>query len=126
MFEEADLIYCYSRADALRDGVLIDVSATAKETGSRFPVALTRAVWERYVAVPNGVTCQDEEGRLWDVLWMLRLAIARSNGGSEVHFALHVRNDNRDGSPPLIKLKAICGPGDDGEPVLTVLLPEED
>jgi hypothetical protein len=30
MFEDADLIHRYSRADAIRDGVLIDVSATAK------------------------------------------------------------------------------------------------
>jgi hypothetical protein len=126
MFEDADLIHSYSRADALRDGVLIDVSETAREAGIRWPVALSSAAWERCVSVPPGVVCQDETGRLWDVLWMLRLAIARSDGGSEVRFALHVRNDNRDGAPPLVKLKAICGPGDDGEPVLTVLLPEED
>ena len=25
-----------------------------------------------------------------------------------------------------VQLKAICGPGDDGEPVLTVLTPDED
>ena len=68
MFEEADLIHRYSRADALRDGVLIDVSATAKEVGFRYPVALTRAAWQRCVAVPPGVVCQDEAGRLWDVL----------------------------------------------------------
>ncbi len=43
MFEEADLVHRYTRADALRDGVLIDLSATAKETGIRYPVALTRA-----------------------------------------------------------------------------------
>jgi hypothetical protein len=126
MFEEADLIHRYSRADGLRDGVLIDVSTTAKEAGFRFSVALTRAVWERCVVVPNGVTCQDETGRLWDILWMLRLAIARNHCGSELRFSLHVRNDNRDGTPPLVKLKAICGPGDDAEPVLTVLLPDED
>jgi hypothetical protein len=69
MFEEADLIHSYTRADALRDGVLIDVSPTAREAGIRYPVAVTRAVWERCVAVPPGVTCQDEAGRLWDVLW---------------------------------------------------------
>lgn len=126
MFEEADLIHRYNRADAIRDGVLIDVSETAGEAGFRFPVALTRAVWEQCVSVPPGVVCQDETGRLWDVLWMLRLAITRSDGGSELRFALHVRNDNRDGIPPLVKLKAICGPGDDAEPVLTVMLPEED
>ena len=67
MFENADLIHRYSRADALRDGVFVDVSATAREAGIRFPVALTRAVWERCVSVPPGVLCQDEAGRLWDV-----------------------------------------------------------
>ena len=29
-------------------------------------------------------------------------------------------------SPPLVRLKAICGPGDAGEPVISVLLPNED
>src|SRR5262249_13824446 len=111
--------------DAIRDGVLIDVSATAKEAGFRFPVALTRAVWERCVAVPPGVECQDEAGRLWDVLWLLRCAISRSADGSEVPFALHVRNDNRAPPPPLVRLKAQCGPGDQGEPVVTVMMPEE-
>jgi hypothetical protein len=37
MFDESDLIHSYTRADALRDGVLIDVSATAKEAGFRYP-----------------------------------------------------------------------------------------
>jgi hypothetical protein len=35
-----------------------------------------------------------------------------------VAFALHVRNDNRDGTPPQVRLKAVSGPGDDGEPVV--------
>jgi hypothetical protein len=54
MFENADLIHRYSRDDALRDGVLSDVSATAREAGFRWPVALTRTVWERCVRVPPG------------------------------------------------------------------------
>jgi hypothetical protein len=68
MFEEADLIHRYSRADALADGVLIDVSAVAWEAGFKVPVALTAAAWTKCVAVPPGVACQDEAGRLWDVL----------------------------------------------------------
>jgi hypothetical protein len=68
MFEDAHLVHRYTRADALRDGVLIDVSPTAREAGIRYPVALTRAAWERCVAVPPGVACQDEAGRLWDVV----------------------------------------------------------
>jgi hypothetical protein len=57
----------YTRADAIRDCVLIDVSPVAREVGLRYPVAFTRAVWERCIAVPPGVLCQDESGRLWDV-----------------------------------------------------------
>jgi hypothetical protein len=126
MFDDAEVIHAYTRADAIRDGVLIDVSATAREAGFRWPVALTCAAWERCVAVPPGVACQDESGRLWDVLWLLRGAAARSDGGRVLPFALHVRNDNREGTPPLVRLKAVSGPGDDGEPVITVMLPDED
>jgi hypothetical protein len=74
MFENFEMIHRYSRADAIRDGVLIDVSATAREAGIPWPVALTRVAWERCVAVPPDVECQDEAGRLWDVLRMLTLA----------------------------------------------------
>jgi hypothetical protein len=108
MFENFEMIHRYSRADAIRDGVLIDVSATAREAGIRWPVALSRAVWERCVRVPDGVVCQDEAGRLWDVLWMLLLA-ARRCEGAEVRFGVHVRNDNREGVPPLVRLKALAG-----------------
>jgi hypothetical protein len=126
MFDERDLIHSYSRAQAIEDGVLIDVSETAREAGIRYPVALTRAAWARCVAVPPGVACQDEAGRLWDVVYLLRCAIGRCGGGPEVRFAVHVRNDNRERTPPLVQLRAVCGPGDDGEPVVTVMLPGED
>jgi hypothetical protein len=126
MFEEADLVHRYSRAQATEDGVLIDVSAVAREAGIRYPVALTSAAWARCVAVPPGVECQDEAGRLWDVLFLLRLAIGRSDGGSVVRFGVHVRDSNREGTPPLVRLKAVCGPGDQGEPVITVMVPDED
>jgi hypothetical protein len=126
MFEEADLIYRYSRAQAIEDGALIDVSTVAREAGISYPVALTSAAWGRCVTVPPGVECQDEAGRLWDVLWLLRLAIGRSDGGPEVRFGVHVRNDNRERTPPLVRLKAVCGPGDQGEPVITVMPPDED
>jgi hypothetical protein len=126
MFDHADVVHRYSRADALRDGVLIDVSAVAREASIRYPVALTRAVWERCVAVPPGVICQDQAGRLWDVLFLLRLAISRGGSGPGVRFGVHVRNDNRDRLPPLVRLKALCGPGDQAEPVVTVMLLNED
>ena len=128
-WDDAEVIYAYTRAQALEDGVLVDVSETAREAGIKFPVALTRAVWVNYVEVPEGVVAQDEGSRLWDILWMLRCQIRRSQGDT-LHFQLYVRNYNlsTDGLTrrDLVALKAICGPGDSGEPVVTVMLPDED
>lgn len=121
------LIYSYTRAQALADGVQVDVTTTAREAGITFPVFLTRAVFDRYVTVPPGVTAQDAAGRLWDIVWMLRFAILRARPGTErVPVALYVRNDNR--KARLVKLVATCGPLDldDPRPAITVMLPDED
>lgn len=125
LFEQFEVISVYSRKQAIEDGTLIDVSATAREAGIRFPTALTSAVWHQYVRVPEGVEAQDETGRLWDIVWMLRCAIIGGNGAREsIRFPVLVRNDNR--RPRRVTLKAVCGPGDDAEPVITVMLPDED
>ena len=126
-FAGAEVLYAYTRKQALADGVQIDVSEMAREAGLKFPVYLTRAVWENYVRVPDGVRCQDEKGRLWDIVWMLRCAARRTNG-PQMRFQLHVRNDNRDRTPPLVTLKAVCGPRDidDPAPAITIMLPDED
>ena len=121
------VIYSYTRAQAVADGIQIEVSKTAREAGIMFPVFLTRTVFDAYVAVPPGVTAQDEAGRLWDIVWMLRFAIMRSRPGHPyLPFALYVRNDNR--AAKLVKLVATCGPLDidDEQPSITVLMPDED
>lgn len=121
------VIYSYTRKQALADGVQVEVTSTAKEAGITFPVFLTRAVFDAYVAVPTGVTGQDEAGRLWDVVWMLRFAILRSSKADErIPVALYVRNDS--GPARLVKLIAQCGPldVDDPLPAITVMLPDED
>ena len=122
-----EVIHSYTRAQAIEDGVLVDVTALAKEAGWRTPVALTRSVWECYVKVPPGVIGQDETGRLWDIVWMCRIQARRLGAeDSEMLFKLHVRNNNLEGTSVLVTLKAHCGPGDDGKPVVTILLPDED
>ena len=122
-----EVIYSYSRSQAVADGVQIEVSKTAQEAGIRFPVFLTRAVYDAYVTVPPEVSCQDEAGRLWDILTMTRFAILRSRPGCDhLPVALYVRNDNR--RPRLVRLTAACGPLDidDPQPAITVMLPDED
>ena len=45
-FAGAEVIYACTRKDALNDGLQIDVSSVAREAGLKFPVYLTRAMWE--------------------------------------------------------------------------------
>lgn len=54
---------------------------------------------------------------------MLHFAIRTGDGGGELRYRLHVRNDDRESDPPLVELKAVCEPDDDGSPCLTVTLP---
>ena len=121
------VIYAYTRSQAVADGFQVEVTKTAAEAGIRFPIFLTRTVYDHFVTVPPGVTGQDEAGRLWDILWMLRFAILRARPGVErLPVALYVRNDNR--RSRLVKLIATCGPLDldDPQPAITVMLPDED
>jgi hypothetical protein len=126
MNDDFELIFKYTRADAIRDGLLVDVSTVAKEAGINLPVAATAAVFHNYIRVPAGVTAQDEAGRLWDLVWMMRFAVTRhpETAGDTLLFTLFVRND--DTGPKPVKLKAIVHPGDSGEAVITVLTPDED
>ena len=116
-----DTISSYSRQQALDDGYLIDVSKSAKEAGIRFPVAMTRAVFDKYVAVPEELEgIQDESGRLWDIVWMLTHAIRSTHSDTdEMRFRLNVQNHKN--GPTLVTLKSLCGPGDDCNPVITVI-----
>jgi hypothetical protein len=53
----------------------------------------------------------------------VRASDAGGGDGTEVRFGVHVRNDNSEGTPRLVQRKAVWGPGDQGEPVVTVMLP---
>ena len=127
-----EVIYSYTRAQAIEDGVLIDATEMAKEAGFNWPVALTAAAWSDCVAWSGAdndrQTYQDQSGRLWDVLFMASYAI-RSAKNSDQHLLFELQRVARDGcstKSQRLTLKLILGPGDDGEPVITIMLPEED
>ncbi len=122
---EFNVIHTYTRKQAIEDGVLVDVSVTAKEAGINFPVAVTSAVWDLYVVPSEKLEgCgQSVSGRLWDLLWMFRMNALKANSDllffSCIFLSEHeVREE--------VKLKALCGPGDNCEPVITIMLPMED
>jgi Family of unknown function (DUF6573) len=126
-FEGASIIYSYSRKQAIEDGVLIDLSEWSRETGFSIPVACTAAVWNQYVEPPESSRAagQSERGRAHDLLWMLYVAIKKQPGAAEL-LMFEVIFLDAAGKQETVKLKAICGPGDNAEPVLTVMKVDED
>ena len=131
-WDDAEVIHVYTRKQAVEDGVLVDVSEVAREAGFVVPVAVTAGVWALVEPSPGEVEYgQDAQGRLWDVLTMARFAIRAKRDGEEgpellftVLFQMR-RHGERTGIRNK-ELKLHSGPGDDGEHVITILLPHED
>lgn len=126
-FADMPVIFSYTRQQALDDGVLVDLTEWAKETGFRIPVACSRALWDGYLEPPKGTEelGQSLRGRAHDLLWMLYVAIRKSPALNDLlHFEVIFLNRRK--QHETVRLKAVCGPGDQGEPVLTVMLPNED
>jgi hypothetical protein len=124
------VIYGYSRAQAIADGVLVDVSAMAREAGFSVPVAMTSAAWADCVEWSDQDSSrqvhQDEAGRLWDVLWMSHLAARRAQGETVPVRLYRVPRGGRGHMPRMTTLHMHIGPGDAGEPAITLMCPCED
>ena len=127
-FENAPVIFRYTRAQAIKDGVLVDLTEWARETGFKIPVACTAAVWNGYIVPPKETEKlgQSIRGRAHDVLWMLHVAIRRCGSAKSDQLRYQLIFVTKGGQRKTVTLKSICGPGDDGEPVLTITLPDED
>ena len=123
----APIIYAYTRAQAIADGVLIDVSATAREAGFAFPVAITAGVFATVVNPSERAAKAGESisGRLWDVLQMMLWA-ARALPDASDRVTFQVIATGEDGNKRRHDLWASVGPGDDAAPVITVMLRGED
>lgn len=120
-FDNADIIYAYTRKQAIEDGVLIDVSKMAQEAGIKYPVAITSGVYADVCNIPKSKSYQDEKGRLWDMLSMFVLNAVRSKG-SRFHYSIIMHVGNK----TYYTVKAVCDGGDDGKPVITLMRPNED
>ena len=126
IWKDAEVISAYTRAQAIEDGVLVDLSDLAREAGFKFPLAVTQGVW----AVLNPMkeleaAGQDMTGRAWDMLTILRHAIRGASRTDEVCFApLFLQEPGQ--KVVAVEMLAKCGPGDDSEPVITVMMKGED
>lgn len=125
-----ELIYAYTRADAIADGVLVQIpEETRKEAGISWPVAISSSLWS--LVEPDNLEempGQSISGRLWDLLWLFRCAIHSSRTSSDrisyrITFLMKTGNQVYERTVSVI---AHAGPGDMGEPVITLMLPEDD
>lgn len=130
-FEGVTVVSVYTKAQAIEDGLFVDVTQVAKEAGFKFHTVVTQNVWERCVRVPEGLQGQgqDEQGRLWDVLWMASTAARRAPRGEYlVTFKVSVVESQGPGGAPVRREHELwlhIGPGDTAEPVMTVMFPED-
>lgn len=126
----APIISTYTRAQALADGALIDVSALAGEAGIVFPVAITAALSADIDAIPAYLAgVASREGRLWDLLWMARVAIIAAPVDADriaYELILPVGAASVAGFEAVYPVVAVCGPGDDARPVITLMQLGED
>lgn len=126
MFENAEVIHSYTRAQAIEDGVLVDVTEAANRHGFKLNTVMTSAAHATAVAWDRG-SWQSEDARLDDVLMLAFIGACTKRGAHEFLFTVGVV-PNREGAeePEEIELRLHIGPGDSGEAVLTIMLPHED
>ena len=120
-WDGAEVISIYTREQAIEDGTLADISPLGKEAGFRVPIAVTSVVIDSLTPTEQDTADgQSLTGRLWDVLMVLR---AKATHGDLVLFDVIVATG---GKQTTVSLKALIGPGDAGEPVVTIMFPDED
>lgn len=112
MFADSELIHAYTRADALADGMLLDVSNAVQPFGILPHTAVTAGVWGQ--AIDTG---SDLAFSLRSFCAVLAANIRRNQiiRGSGFTYTMQAR-----GRP--VEIRVVLGPGDRSEPVLTVML----
>jgi hypothetical protein len=130
------IVYSYTRAQALADSVLVDVTEMAKEAGFKLPVAITAALESRLTPTKadQGLG-QDYDARLWDLLWVAAFTIRLADRGTDsVTFTVVLQEvEAKSGQPQNtdLRIRAVCAPGDEAEAVkatsrvVTIGLPED-
>ena len=119
-----DIISVYTRQNAIDDSMFKDVTEMAKEAGFKIPVAVTSNLYHTHInpnPMPQG---QDEKGRLWDVLSILRLKAAHSKS-SMVEFDVLFRTDL--GNSETVRIWAVIEAQSptDPSPAINIMLPED-
>jgi len=111
------IISQYSRMRAIEDGVLVDLSITAKRFGFKYPVAITQGAYESILGTYEKKESTEAAHKVTAGLVLIALKNAIAGVGSTDRIEFGVQG---------IDLWALCGPGDTAAPVITVMLEGED
>lgn len=119
-----NVIFAYTREQAIEDGVLVDVTETARKAEFRWSCAVTAAAWALIQEdIPVKHANEDASDRLREVLVAARNCLQISKPQEDIlvfEVPLHRSRSKK------ARFKLHCGPGDHGESVLTLMLPQED
>lgn len=119
-----EVISRYTRAQAIEDGYLADISTLAKEYGIIYPTSISTGVLSLVEdAVNKGG--KDWQGVVWDILTMLKWGIKRAGNTARIDFEVRIWSKYT-GRDKVVRMYAVCGAGDSLEPVITIMLPNED
>jgi hypothetical protein len=134
-FDTFEVIHTYTRKKGIDDGVLVDMTQDKfgellRAAGFNRHMAMTATAFDQVIGdtdrLPEG---QDIARRWWDVLNVMKVAITAairktpSHRVDSVPFQVKVWNGKRHDT---VSLYVHCGPGDNAEPVLTIMLEGED
>lgn len=125
-----DDVFCFSRAKAIQEGELIDVTEAAIKAGFKLPVAVTHAAWSSYIERleedEHRQTIKEREARLKDLLLRLYFECRCNPWQSSFLFRLLIIPKGiYSAKPTQIELKAIIGGDENGDAFITVMLPYE-
>ena len=121
----------HRRAQALKEGRLIDLSPLARKAGIPVPTAMTTELWAEYGA--PGTDPEIQPGPLWDIVCELQRCLSGRtpcrvafDSGRLVRWVAVCTFHPLKREVTVAEIKALSGPGDQGELVLTIVLPDQE
>lgn len=115
-----EMIYCYTRQDAINDGVFQDVTTQAKKVGFSIPVAITTNCYEKHIRHDEEhLTEQNINYFLSQVI----VALWKENYKNETMFYLKIKANELDEENTDIWVAIEAQSPTDPSPAINVMLP---
>jgi len=123
MFTEDDLVSSYSQKQAIEDGVLHLIPKDISRDYFKYPVIISNSLMTVIeAAIESKKYLNDYRGVMHDVLFIAQLAAKKSNGESMLKTKVTITGA---GPKSVYDLLIVCGPGNNMQPTITIMFPED-